>query len=51
MSPFVKTKSKGSFPTVNSAFKMLYLTTQEVQNKWKTTKLRNWSEIMEKYTK
>jgi len=40
----------------------LYLTTQEVQNKWKTTKLRNWSEIypqlciilseiMEKYTK
>ena len=35
-----RTKSKGSFPTVNSAFKMLYLTTQEVQNKWKTTKLR-----------
>ena len=30
-----RTKSKGSFPTVNSAFKMLYLTTQEVQNKWK----------------
>ena len=57
-----KTKSKGSFPTVDSAFKMLYLATQEVQEKWKRTGLRNWSEIypqlciffseiMEKYTK
>jgi transposase-like protein len=57
-----KTKSKGLFPTIDSAFKMLYLTTQEVQEKWKRTGLRNWSEIypqlciffseiMEKYTK
>ena len=57
-----KTKSKGSFPTVDSAFKMLYLSTQEAQEKWKRTSLRNWSEIypqlciffseiMEKYTK
>lgn len=57
-----KTKSKGSFPTVDSAFKLLYLATQEVQEKWNRTKLRNWSEIypqlsiffseiMEKYTK
>jgi putative transposase len=57
-----KTKSKGSFPTVDSAFKMLYLATQEIQEKWKRTGLRNWSEIypqlciffseiMEKYTK
>ncbi len=40
-----RTKSKGSFPTVNSAFKMLYLATQEVQNKWNSSKIRNWSEI------
>jgi transposase-like protein len=57
-----KTKSKGSFPTVDSAFKVLYLSIQEVQNKWKNSKVRNWSEIypqlriffseiMEKYTK
>lgn len=57
-----KTKSKGSFPTIDSAFKMLYLATQEVQEKWKRTSMRNWSEIysqlciffseiMEKYTK
>jgi len=57
-----KTKSKGSFPTIDSAFKMLYLSTQEVQAKWERTSMRNWSEIypqlciffseiMEKYTK
>ena len=57
-----KTKSKGSFPTIESAFKMLYLTTQEVQNKWKVNSIRSWpeiypqlsiffSEIMSKYTK
>jgi len=57
-----KTKSKGSFPTIESAFKMLYLATQEVQEKWKANSLRNWyeiypqlsiffSETMSKYTK
>ena len=57
-----KTKSKGSFPTIESAFKMLYIVTQEVQEKWKANSLRNWpeiypqlsiffSEIMSKYTK
>ena len=57
-----KTKSKGSFPTIDSAFKMLYLSTQEVQIKWEKSSMRNWSEIypqlciffseiMEKYTK
>ncbi len=54
--------SKGSFPTIDSAFKMLYSATQEVQGKWERTSIRNWSEIypqlciffsevMEKYTK
>lgn len=38
-------KPKGSFPTIESAFKMLYLSTQEVQNKWNKNSLRNWSEI------
>ena len=57
-----KTKSKGSFPTTESAFKLLYLATQEMQNKWNRTSLRNWceiypqlsiffSEILSKYTK
>ena len=57
-----KTKSKGSFPTQDAAFKLMYLSIQEVQNKWKDSKVRNWSEIypqlriffseiMEKYTK
>jgi len=40
-----RTKSVGSFPTIDSAFKLLYLTTQEVQNKWNKSKVRNWSEI------
>ena len=57
-----KTNSKGSFPTIDSAFKMLYMSTQEVQQKWERSSVRNWSEIypqlciffsevMEKYTK
>jgi len=57
-----RTKSKGSFPTIDAAFKVLYLSTQEVQEKWNRNGLRNWSEIypqlciffseiMEKYTR
>lgn len=57
-----RTNSKGSFPTIDSAFKMLYLATQEAQEKWNRNGVRNWSEIypqlciffseiMEKYTK
>lgn len=57
-----RTKSKGSFPTIDSAFKVLYLSTQEVQEKWSRNGIRNWSEIypqlciffsevMEKYTR
>ena len=57
-----RTKSKGSFPTIDSAFKVLYLSTQEVQEKWNRAKIRSWSEIypqlciffseiMEKYTR
>ena len=37
-----KTNSKGSFPTIDSAFKMLYMSTQEVQAKWERTSMRNW---------
>jgi transposase-like protein len=57
-----RTKSKGSFPTIDAAFKVLYLSTQEAQEKWNRNGLRNWSEIypqlciffseiMEKYTR
>ena len=38
-------KSKGLFPTVDSAFKVMYLSIQEVQNKWRSSRVRNWSEI------
>ena len=37
-----KTKSKGSFPTEESAFKVMYLATQEQQNKWNMSSIRNW---------
>jgi transposase-like protein len=40
-----KTKSKGSFPTEDSAFKVIYLATQEQQNKWNTSSIRNWFAI------
>ncbi len=57
-----KTKSKSSFPTEASAFKVMYLATQEQQDKWNMSSIRNWfeiypqlciffSEIMSKYTK
>ena len=57
-----KTKSKGSFPTEESAFKVMYLATQEQQEKWNMSSIRNWfeiypqlsiffSEIVSKYTK
>ncbi len=57
-----KTKSKGSFPTEAAAFKVMYLATQEQQNKWNANSIRSWyeifpqlsiffSEIMSKYTK
>jgi len=40
-----KTKAKGSFPTEDSAFKVMYLATQEQQNKWNMSSIRNWFEI------
>ena len=57
-----KTKSKGSFPTTQSAFKVLFLAIRDQQEKWNRTSIRNWyaifpqlsiffSEIMSKYTK
>jgi len=57
-----KTKSKGSFPTEESAFKVMYLAIQEQQAKWNMSSIRNWfeiypqlsiffSDIVSKYTK
>jgi len=40
-----KTKAKGSFPTVESAFKVLYMAIYQQQEKWNRTSVRNWSEI------
>jgi transposase-like protein len=57
-----KTKSKGSFPTTGSAMKMVYLATQQIQEKWQRTRVRNlhsiypqlcifFDEVMGKYEK
>ena len=40
-----KTKAKGSFPTEESAFKVLYLAIFQQQEKWNKSSIRNWSEI------
>jgi len=40
-----KTKQKGSFPSKEAAFKVLFTSTQEVMEKWKSSRIRNWSEI------
>jgi transposase-like protein len=40
-----KTKSKSSFPTEKSAFKVLYLAIYQQQEKWNKNSIRNWSEI------
>ena len=40
-----KTKSKGSFPTEDSAFKVMYLACSEQQNKWERSTVKNWCEI------
>ncbi|NPA82155.1 MAG: hypothetical protein GXO31_06055 [Epsilonproteobacteria bacterium] len=40
-----RTKSVGYFLTIDSAFKLLYLSTQEVRRKWIKAKIRNWSKI------
>ena len=40
-----KTKSKGSFPTEESAFRVIYLATQEQQEKWNMSSIRNCFEI------
>ncbi len=40
-----KTKQKGLFPSKEAAFKVLFTSTQEVMEKWKSSRIRNWSEI------
>ena len=40
-----KTKQKGLFPSKEAAFKILFTSTQEVMEKWKSNGIRNWSEI------
>ena len=40
-----KTNQKGSFPSKDAAFKVIFTSTQEVLKKWKNGRVRNWSEI------
>ena len=45
-----KTKAKSTFPTIDSAFKFMYLSILELSDKWKTSKIRNWDKIYPQLT-
>lgn len=45
-----KTKAKSTFPTVESAFKFMYLSILELSDKWKTGKIRGWDRIYPQLT-
>lgn len=40
-----KSKSKGSFPNEESAFKFLFLSIQQIQKKWEVKSIKDWGEI------
>jgi len=37
----IKTKQKGSFPSKEAAFKILFTSTQKVMERWKSSRIRN----------
>lgn len=39
-------KKKGSFPTIQSFYKMLYLCNQKIEKKWDANKVRDWPTIL-----
>lgn len=40
-----KIKVKSTFPTIDSAFKFMYISILELSDKWKTSKARNWDKF------
>ena len=40
-----KTSTKAVFPTIDSAFKLLYCSILEISEKWKIGKIRGWDKI------
>lgn len=40
-----KTRQKGSFPSKEAAFKVVFTSVQEVMKKWRRSRIRDWSKI------
>lgn len=45
-SSFRKVTKKGAFPNENALFKLLYLRTKELENKWNDGVIRNWHMVL-----
>ena len=45
-SSFRKVTKKGSFPNENALFKLLYLRSKELEDKWDGGVVRNWSMVL-----
>lgn len=45
-SSFRKVTKKGAFPNENALFKLLYLRTKELEDKWEGGVVRNWSMVL-----
>lgn len=45
-SSFRKVTKKGSFPNENAVYKLLYLRSRELENKWDKGNQRNWSMVL-----
>ena len=45
-SSFRKVTKKGAFPNENALFKLLYLRTKELENKWDSGVVRNWHMVL-----
>ena len=45
-SSFRKVTKKGSFPNHNAVFKLLYLRSIELENKWANGQIRDWSMVL-----
>ncbi len=49
-SSFRKVTKKGAFPNENALFKLLYLRSVELENKWNGGVIRGWSQVLNQLT-
>ncbi|HAM31365.1 MAG TPA: IS256 family transposase, partial [Erysipelotrichaceae bacterium] len=45
-SSYRKVTKKGSFPNEDAIYKSLYLRAKELEEKWKNSKIPNWSKVL-----